>query len=171
MTTYRLYALCLALFLSFGIAHAKEKTPAPAPNGIAYPKHWRHWPVIGVSQRSDKNSLRVILGNPVAVAAARQGRTQPWPEGTILAKIAWEHHTHPLWPAAQVPGTFTHVEFMIKDRKRFTTPGGWGYARWKGETLEPYGDNAAFDRECQACHQQAASQDYVFTVPATLPAE
>lgn len=150
-------------------AASEQSNPQPAPNGLKIPKNYKDWPVLSISHRTDKNSLRVILGNSVAIKAARSGQTNPWPDGTILAKLVWKDNEHPLWPAATVPGDKEHIEFMFKDSKRFKANDGWGYARWVGKDQKPYGTNAQFDLECHSCHTSAKESDFVFTRPVKLP--
>ncbi|WJW75172.1 cytochrome P460 family protein [Thiohalobacter sp. IOR34] len=159
-----------AILLGLGTAAPAAATGvAPAPNGIELPAGYRDWQLIGSSHRTDNNSLRVILGNPVAVAAARKGRIRPWPDGTILAKLVWKDARHPEWPAATIPGRFVHAEFMIKDSAKYQATGGWGFARWLGQEQRPYGKDSGFEQECFGCHQPVKDQDYVFTRPVTLP--
>ena len=86
------------------------------------------WKVISVSDRTDNKTLRVILGNDVAVAAARNGKTNPWPEGAILGKVVWKQAAMEAWPTALEPKEFVHVEIMVKDEKKWSETGGWGYA-------------------------------------------
>lgn len=150
-------------------APAPPEPAAPAPNAITLPQGYQDWKVIGVSHRTDKNSLRVIVGNEAAVAAARSGNTNPWPDGVILGKLAWKDLTHASFPAATVPGELTHVEFMVKDKQKYATTGGWGYARWLGMEKKPYGDSAAAAQECFDCHTTVKDTDYVFTRPIHLP--
>jgi hypothetical protein len=140
-----------------------------APHGIALPPDYRDWRVISVSQRSDSNTMRVIVGNDIAVAAARAGRMNPWPEGAVLGKVVWKPGKDPLWQPATVPAELVHVEFMIRDAKKYPATGNWGYARWRGTDLQPYGKDAGFVQECFGCHTVAKAQDYVFTKPATMP--
>jgi hypothetical protein len=142
---------------------------APAPNGITIPEGYKDWPVIGVSARTDNNTLRVIIGNDVAIEAARSGQTNPWPEGSILGKLVFPQRADPNWAAANVPDGFRHAEFMIKDSAAYAATGGWGYARWLGADQRPYGADANFAQECFACHTPVADRDYVFSTPATLP--
>ena len=59
------------------VALATGSTVAPAPNGTAYPVGWENWRVVTISHRTDNNSLRAILGNDVAVRAARAGQVNP----------------------------------------------------------------------------------------------
>lgn len=167
MKSIRFFTLGCML-LAAGAVSASEK-PAPAPNGIELPAYYKNWRVIGVSHRTDKESLRVIVGNDVAVEAARAGNTKPWPNGSILGKLVWKDRTHPNWTTATVPGELVHTEFMIKDAAKFAKTGGWGYARWLGMEQKPYGQDAAFVQECLACHDQVKDNDSVFTEPAPLP--
>jgi len=142
---------------------------APAANGIHVPVGYQNWRVIGVSHRTDNNSLRVIVGNQIAIQAARSGHTKPWPKGTVLGKLVWKDAQHPVWEKATVPGDLSHIEFMFKDPAKFKKTGGWGYARWKGMQAIPYGKDADFVNECYDCHKLVESNDYVFTKPVKLP--
>lgn len=166
ITKHIMFGLCLGICAAPVLA----ATPvAKTPDGIELPTGYQDWRLIGSSQRSDNNTLRVILGNDIAVKAAREGRTNPWPDGAILGKLVWKDAVHPHWPTATVPGDFVHAEFMIKDAKKYTRTGGWGFARWLGLEQKPYGKNADVAQECFACHTPVKDQDYVFTHPATLP--
>lgn len=142
----------------------------PAPNGIAFPADYADWRVISVSHRVDHQSMRVILGNPVAVKAARAGNTNPWPDGAALGKVVWKQMEEPDWKTAIAPDQFVHAEFMLKDSKRWAENGtGWGWARWVGTGQEPYGKDANFEAECIACHTPVKGKDWVFTRPAIFP--
>ena len=116
---------------------ASEGTPA-ASHGIDYPEGWQDWATIAMSHRTDNNTVRVILGNDVAVAAARAGRTNPWPDGAILGKVVWKQDTLPHWEAAVGPGEFVHAEFMFNDAAKYAATGGWGWARWVGLDKAPF---------------------------------
>jgi hypothetical protein len=87
----------------------------------------------------------------------------------VLGKLVWKDAQHPDWDQATVPGALSHIEFMIKDPVKYKSTGGWGYARWKGMKVEPYGKDASFAQECYSCHGKVKSNDYVFTRPAPLP--
>ena len=158
---------CLTVYA--GVALTGEKPVAKAPNGIELPAGYKNWRVIASSHRTDNNTLRVILGNEIAVTAARAGHTNPWPNGTILGKLVWKDETHPNWPTATVPGKFVHAEFMIKNASKYADTGGWGFARWLGTEQKPYGKEAGFSKECFTCHTPMKQNDYVFTHPAMLP--
>jgi len=141
-----------------------------APNGVAFPSDYKEWKTVAVSHRLDHHSLRAILGNDIAVKAAREGNTNPWPKGAILGKVVWKEKVDANWDKAIVPGELSHVEFMVKDAEKYKETGGWGYARWVGTELKPYGKDATFAaNECMACHTPVKDNDWVFTHPAVMP--
>ena len=160
---------CIAILLAMALSTAAADEVAPAPNGIQIPAGYKDWRVIGVSHRTDNNTLRMILGNDAAIAAARSGETRPWPDGAILAKIVMKDDAHDSWPAATVPGKFVHAEFMIKDNEKYAETDGWGYARWLGADQTPYGKDETFVQECHGCHTPVKDNDFVFTKPVLLP--
>jgi len=161
--------VAFGLLVAFGAASVAGEGAAPAPNGLELPRGYKNWRLIASSHRTDNNSLRVILGNDIAIAAARAGNTNPWPDGAILAKLVWKDAVHENWEAATVPGRFVHAEFMFKDAGKFKATGGWGFARWLGADEKPYGENADFVQECFGCHTPVEKNDYVFTKPIILP--
>jgi hypothetical protein len=168
---FALLGITAALAISPALGAAGETGGVrAAPNGIELPTGYKDWPVISSSHRVDNNTLRVIVGNEVAVRAAREGHTNPWPDGAILGKLVWKEAAKESWPTAIAPAQFVHAEFMFKDSVRWGKNGtGWGWARWVGMEQMPYGENAGFSQECIACHTPVKSNDWVFTHPAQLP--
>lgn len=160
------YVLTLAGALA---ASATSLAVEPAPNGITMPEGYRDWPMLAVHYRSDNDTLRAVLGNDVAQKAAREGRTNPWPDGTTFAKLVWKAVKHDRWETAAVPGDLVHVEFMTKGAEKYASTGGWGYARWVGMEQKPYGKDADFVQECLGCHTPVKDRDYVFTHPVKVP--
>jgi hypothetical protein len=119
----------------------------------------------------DPETIRAVLGNDIAVKAYREG-TLPFPEGSIVARIAWsympsEENNKVFAPALKqdvqhsfVAGPPTNgVQFMVKDSKQYAATGGWGYAHFNDG--KPAGE--AFLQSCYPCHQAIKSRDFVFT--------
>ncbi len=141
-------------------------------NGISLPHNYKNWKVISASHRIDNQSMRIILGNDIAIQASRNKQTNPWPDGSILGKIVFKQKAEDNWPTAIAPNVeeFTHAEFMFKDNKRFAENGtGWGWARWLGDKQIPYGDDNDLDQSCIACHTPVKNKDWVYTTPIKLP--
>jgi hypothetical protein len=145
--------------------HQKQpaKPVVAAPNGIEFLPDYRNWQEISSTDRFDNRTTRAILGNGVAIKAIAEEHINPWPDGAVLAKVAWQARDD---GQGQVrPGAFVQVEVMIRDRKKYAATKGWGWARWRGAGLTPYGKDAGFTAECVGCHTPLRDRDYVFTVP------
>ena len=55
------------------------------------PPGYRDWRLISVAhEEGNLNDIRAILGNDIAIKAYREG-TLPFPEGAIIARIAWSY--------------------------------------------------------------------------------
>jgi hypothetical protein len=135
----------------------------PEFNGFPFDPAFESWKPISTTDRGDNNTFRFILGNDVAVKAAQAGNISPWPDGARFAKIAWQQQ---LGPDGLVhPGKFVQVELMMKDAQRYKKTEGWGWGRWRGLDLTPYGKGADFVNECTGCHRPLYGNDYVYTLP------
>ena len=132
------------------------------------PTGYRDWKFISVAHEAgDLNDIRTILGNQPAIKAYRAGRL-PFPEGTIIARIAWRHvpseENNKAFGREQsfVPGAAPpwYLQFMVKDSKRYAATGGWGYAQFdKDGKPGPESDM----KKCFPCHQAIKDRDFVFT--------
>ena len=93
----------------------------PEPGGFAFDPSFEGWKLISATDRGDNNSVRFILGNSIAISAARSGNISPWPAGARFAKIAWQKHAGPDVPLNPPAGQFIRVEIMDKDASRSTS--------------------------------------------------
>jgi len=155
---------------------AQDKYTLKVPNGLAFSefKGYEGWQVISVSHNGDK--LAVILGNPTMIDAYKAGvpgNGKPFPDGAKMTKIHWNPTKKESYPGQPlVPGTQHDVDLMVKDSKRFSDSGGWGYAEFEydaaSDTFRPgtLTDQPpqANDAKCGfACHTVVKQRDYVFT--------
>ncbi len=147
--------------------------PAPASlsmvqpefDGFPFEPTFASWKPISVTDRGDNNTFRFVLGNELAVKAANSGNISPWPDGARFAKIAWQQEPGP--DGLVHPGKFIQVELMLKGAQRYKDTEGWGWGRWRGLDLKPYGRDGRFVDECTGCHRPMRSNDYVYTLPVT----
>ena len=133
--------------------------------GVKIPAGYRDWTLVNVAHEAgDLDDLRAVLGNAVAVKAFRD-RTLPFPDGTIIARLAWKHvpsvENNAVFGRDQsfITGAATNLEFMVKNSKKYATTGGWGFGQFTGG--KP--DNEALHETCFSCHQPAKGHDLVFT--------
>jgi len=137
----------------------------PEFNGFPFDATFASWKPISTTDRGDNNTFRFILGNDIAVNAVQSGNITPWPEGARFAKIAWQQE---LGTDGLIhPGKFVQVELMLKNAGTYKDTEGWGWGRWKGLDLKPYGKDARFVGECTSCHLPVRGNDYVYTLPIT----
>lgn len=127
--------------------------------GVAIPDGYRNWQVVAPSHRTDNDEIRVILGNDIAMKAYR-GKTLPFPDGAILAKLAWKRVESAEFKNAFVPGEPKRIEFMVKDAKKFEATGGWGFGRF----IDGKPADEKVHGSCFPCHQaNVKGHDFVFT--------
>jgi len=139
---------------------------SPASNGVPLDPDFESWKLISTTDRGDNSTLRFVLGNDIAIKAAQSGNTSPWPDGTRVAKVAWQEKRGP--DGLIYPGNFYQVELMLKDASRYRSTAGWGWGRWRGLKLAQYGADSRFVQECTGCHRPVRGDDDVFTLPITL---
>ena len=132
-------------------------------NGVPYFPDYKDWKVLSTTDRGDNKTLRIITGNDVAIRAVEERKTDPWPDNSVFAKITMQSVDD--GSGHVTAGKFVQVEFMVKDHAKYAEAKGWGYARYKGNELKPYGADAHFDQECVGCHTPVRDNDYVYTLP------
>jgi hypothetical protein len=136
----------------------------PEFNGVPFMPDYKNWKAISSTDRFDNHTMREILGNDVAVKAIAENHINPWPDGTAFAKVAWQQAPADKQGIAKT-GKFVQVELMIRDSQRYKSSEGWGWGRWRGTDLKPYGKDAKFQNECMSCHEPVAKNDHVYTMP------
>jgi len=128
--------------------------------GVKIPKGYRDFKLIATSHRTDnKDELRAILGNDIAMKAYRTGKL-PFPDGAILAKLAWKREPMKEFDGAWKPGEAPRIEFMVKNAKKYAKTGGWGFGRFvNGKAADEAAHNTCFP-----CHEaNVKDHDFVFT--------
>ena len=155
----------VALTASASRSNADETTPIFV---TTIPDGYRDWRLVSVAhEEGNLNDIRAVLGNDIAINAYREAKL-PFPEGTIIGRIAWRHvpseENNKAFGRAQsfVPGEPPpwYLQFMVKDSKKYAATGGWGYAQFDKEGKPgPESDM----KKCHPCHEAIKDRDFVFT--------
>jgi hypothetical protein len=185
----RRFALMLVVCITLvGAAACMTTSTSPADQAAVaissgnLPPGYRDWTLISVARLGGKaNDLRAKLGNDVTIKAYRQG-TLPFPDGAIIARVAWkavpsEENNDALRPFVEqelgkaegdrviaesfVAGPATNIQFMVKDSKKWASTGGWKFIEFDNGKPAPEADGG--EKNCFSCHEPAADTDYVFT--------
>lgn len=136
-----------------------------AADGVHYIDGFSDWQVISTTNRFDNHSIRIVFGNALVVKAIRDGRVRSFPDGSVIVKAVWNSIED--GDGHVSPGTVNSIQLMVKDEKRFPETEGWGFAKFNGVALMPYGATAAFNTTCFNCHKMASDFGYVFNIPPT----
>lgn len=130
------------------------------------PEGYRDYRLVSVAREEGTlDDIRAVLGNDTAIKAYRE-KQRPFPEGTIIARLAWSLDAseennkaigrHQSFVAGRAKNG---VQFMVKDSKKYAATGGWGYAEFDdGKSA----DDSVLGT-CNPCHQRISSRDFVFT--------
>jgi hypothetical protein len=159
--------MCFSIVALAAVAGAVATRAADdAISALEVPPGYRDWRLISVAhEEGDLNDLRAILGNDIAIAAYREGKL-PFPDGAIIARLAWRYE-----PSAENNAAFGRVQsyvagepvnglqFMIKDSQKYAATGGWGFVQF--DDGKPAADTV--QSRCFPCHQPAEARDFVFT--------
>jgi len=151
---------CVPYLVTIAFAQAPAAADASPIFGVTIPAGYNQWELIAPAEEAAPlDELRAIVGNPTAIDTYQAGKL-PFPDGTILVKRAWKRKQSPEFASATIPGAPTTVQVMVKDSKKYTSTGGWGFGRFiNGKPVDE-----AQHRTCWGCHEaRAKSHDYVFT--------
>jgi hypothetical protein len=142
-----------------------QKTKVPTTlNGISYSADYKNWKVISSTDKFDSGTMRIVYGNDIMVKAL-ENQQMPFPDGAQIVKVVWGKQREDK-DGNNFPGNFVNVQIMIKDSKKYKDTEGWGFAKFDGPELKPYGKTALFTTSCINCHRLLAPEnDFVFNIP------
>lgn len=147
---------------------AEDKYTVQVPGGLAFAdfKGFEDWATVAVSQSG--SMIEVILANPTMIKAYRAGAYGPgkfFPDGSRMAKIHWNTKQSVEAPSpTTVPDTLHDIDFMVRDGKRYSDTGGWGYAQFNYDAASNKFTPLGTGHDCGfACHTIVKAKDYVFT--------
>ncbi|MFC3562852.1 heme-binding domain-containing protein [Pedobacter jamesrossensis] len=150
----------------FKIFQAGNKFSDPAPvslNGIRYYGDYRNWKVMVATTRLENGTMRIVYGNDIIIRAIQEGNINPFPSGSVIVKVVWNIIEDSEGNIR--PGTFNNTQWMVKDEVKYPDTKGWGFARFNGTKLLPYGKNSASLTACFNCHKLVKETGYVFDLP------
>lgn len=160
LCSFAMPAVVFSFAAAYSAAHGTEPENVSPIYGVTIPDGYRDWKFIAPAQEAAPlDELRAVLGNDIAIDAYRKG-TLPFPDGSILVKLAYKRKQSTEFPPATVHGVPTTVQVMVKDSKKYTDSHGWGFGRF----IDGKPTDLAQHETCLACHVgNVKNHDYVFT--------
>jgi hypothetical protein len=158
--------VAVVVIFTIAVAASLDANEGAAPVFLtSSPPGYRDWKLISVAhEEGNLNSFAAVLGNDIAINAYREGKL-PFPDGAIIAALHYSHvpseENNKVFGRSQsfVAGAATNVQFMVKDSKKYSATGGWGFGHFKDG--KP-GDEGLL-KTCFPCHNQVKARDLVFT--------
>lgn len=146
-------------------AQGRQQKPISS-TGIAYTDEYKNWEVLSATDKFDGGSMRIVYANEIMIKAIKN-KEIPFPDGARMAKVVWGKQIRDR-DGNIFPGNFQNVQFMVKDRRKYASTEGWGFAKFDGLDLKPFGKDATFAKTCINCHRLlVAEKDFVFNLPAS----
>src|SRR5215470_7728892 len=153
------FPMVLPLVLAASLAPTTDSGDA-----IPYPAGYRKWvhvksAIVGPASPFFKSGggIHHIYANEKAMVGFTGGQ---FPDGAVLV--------FDLLKTNEKDGTTfedarERIDLMVKDSKRFTASGGWGFERFQGDSQSERPLTEEHRKLCFTCHEQRRSQDFVFS--------
>jgi hypothetical protein len=131
---------------------------------VPYPVGYRLWAhvktaLIGPQSPAFESfgGLHHIYANERAMEGYRAGR---FPDGAVLVFELLETQEN---AGVTTEGARKRVGVMVKDSKRYSETGGWGFESFKGDSQTERRLNAEGRGACFKCHEPQKDRDFVFS--------
>ena len=140
-----------------------------AGDDVPFPHGFRDWFVVNsmiVTKDSPISAqiggMHIIYVNAKGLPTLKTGGPFPYPDGTIFAD---DVHEFSMKDGASVEGGKKFVTVMVRDAKKYTLTGGWGFQVWAGgDPSKPLIPDAAHAiQACFVCHTPQQAQDFTFS--------
>ena len=164
--------MILALVFLVSFVHAETFAGKTEMNGISYKEYEgfdKKWEFLTVRYRTDTSEQRFVYANPVAARALKAGVVD-YPDGAVFAKIGFVTEEDPAFKSSRVPSGAVRYQFMVRDKKKYATTGGWGYALFDANKTTYEGDFKTQAAACYACHQLVPKRGEVFSTALKISA-
>ncbi|MGD8642618.1 MAG: cytochrome P460 family protein [Gammaproteobacteria bacterium] len=134
-----------------------------AGDKVKYPEGYRYWTHVktltlheGHPLADPFEGIHHVYANKEAVKGTKNGKFE---DGSVLVFDLLESVTK---NNATAEGDRILVGVMVKDAKRFSDTGGWGFEGWAGNSQTKRLTNDG-GRSCFECHTSQKDNDYVFS--------
>lgn len=122
----------------------------------------KQWKLITVRYRKDTGEMRLTYANDLAYENLLKNSTD-YPEGSVFAKIGIKTSEDKAFPSSAVPNAARRYQFMVRDKKKFESTDGWGYALFDKDGKIYPEEQALQSAACAACHRIVPDRGYVFS--------
>lgn len=155
------------ILISLSAIAAEDFSGKDSMNGISYKDYegfTEKWALVTIRFRKDTGEMRLTYANELAMKTLKAGKTD-YPDGAVFAKTGIHTASDPQFVSSVVPKGIRRYQLMVKNKKMYSTTGGWGYGLYdsKGKTFPE--DPKITQDACYACHTIVENRGDVFSEP------
>lgn len=160
--------LTLTLLIScFSVFAVDDFSGKSTMNGIShqdYQDFAQKWDLVTIRFRKDTGEMRITYANELAMKTLREGSIN-YPDGAVFAKIGFQTAPDSQFISSVVPKNIRRYQYMVKDKKKYSSTNGWGYGLFdpQGKTFPE--DPQTTQMACYACHTIVENRGDVFSEP------
>lgn len=136
-------------------------------NGITfsdYKEFPEKWALVTIRFRKDTGEMRLTYANELAMKTLKAGSTD-YPDGAVFAKTGIHTGSDPQFLSSAVPKGIRRYQLMVKDKKMYSSTGGWGYGLFDSAGKAWPEDPKVTQDACYACHTIVSNRGDVFSEP------
>jgi hypothetical protein len=137
-------------------------------DSVGYPAGYRHWTHVKSTIIGPKSANWETIGGIQHIYANEKGlegySTGHFPDGAVLVYDFLKTEELTTAPGVTIEGPRRFTSVMVRDSKRYTATGGWGFEEFRGDSQTDRMVGADAPDKCFACHQQQREREYVFSV-------
>jgi hypothetical protein len=143
------------------------KTSMNDINFLDYKDFEKNWSLVTIRFRKDTGEMRLTYANEAAMKTLVSGSIS-YPDGAVFAKIGIHTGVDSQFISSVVPTGIRRYQFMLKDKKKYSATGGWGYGLFDPEGKTFAEEPKASQDACYACHTMVENRGDVFSQPFSL---
>ncbi len=162
-----IYLCLLVALLPLTALSAENYAGKDSMNGISYKKYQgfpEKWPLVTIRFRKDTSEMRLTYANDVAMKTLQSGAIN-YPDGSVFAKTGIHTGVDDQFTSSVVPKGIRRYQLMVKDKKKYASTGGWGYALFDSDGRTFPEEPVVSQNACYACHALVENRGDVFSQP------
>lgn len=141
---------------------------AQAGDALKIPGEFKHWYLVHSTLITKENNkfglfpgVHLIYVNATGLDRLKRGGSTPYPDGTMFTDDVRDFSA--VDDGSYLEGTARKaITLMVKDSKKYTSTGGWGFQAWAGgDAAKPIVTDQV--KQCFTCHMPQKAQDFTFS--------
>lgn len=127
----------------------------------------KKWHLVTVRFRQDTKEMRLTYANDIAWREMQESIVK-YSDGAAFGKVGLLTVKDPAFPSSEVPSSTRRFQLMVRNKKKYESTGGWGYALFDNNGQLFNEDPKNQSTACAACHAIVPERGFVFSRPMNV---